>query len=78
VRCPRFSLVLVRGMVAYSKTAEPKLNADGLWQNEVSFAVRLPVAVREDLAAIATRMGIPSSILVRRILTEWLLREGDR
>jgi hypothetical protein len=65
-------------MVAYSKTTEPKLNADGLWLNEVSFTVRLPLTMREDLAAIATRVGVPSSILVRKILTEWLLREGNR
>jgi hypothetical protein len=65
-------------MKAQTKTAEPKLNAEGLWQNEVSFTVRLPVTVREDLAAIATCMGIPSSILVRKILTDWLLREGSR
>ena len=70
--------MLVRGMVAYSKTTEPKLNADGLWLNEVSFTVRLPLTMREDLAAIATRVGVPSSILVRKILTEWLLREGNR
>jgi hypothetical protein len=65
-------------MKAQTKTGEPKLNAEGLWQNEVSFTVRLPVTVREDLAAIATRMGIPSSILVRKILTDSLLREGSR
>jgi hypothetical protein len=65
-------------MSARTKTTEPKLNANGLWQSQVDYTVRLPVTVREDLAAIATRMGVPSSILVRRILTEWLLREGNR
>jgi hypothetical protein len=65
-------------MKAHTKTPEPKLNANGLWQSQVDYTVRLPVTVREDLAAIATRMGIPSSILVRKILTDWLLREGNR
>jgi hypothetical protein len=65
-------------MVAHSQTTEPKLNANGLWQSQVDYTVRLPVTVREDLAAIATRMGVPSSILVRKILTDWLIREGSR
>jgi hypothetical protein len=66
-------------MHARTKTAPPKVNAEtGLLQNELSFTVRLPVTVREDLAAIATRMGIPSSILVRNILTDWLIKEGSR
>jgi hypothetical protein len=70
--------MLIRRMVAHSKTTEPKLNANGLWQSQVDYTVRLPVTVREDLAAIATRMGVPSSILVRKILTDWLIREGSR
>jgi hypothetical protein len=70
--------VLTRGMITRCKTTEPKLNANGLWQSQVDYTVRLPLTVREDLAAIATRMGIPSSILVRKILTDWLLREGSR
>jgi hypothetical protein len=65
-------------MVRHSKITEPKQNANGLWQCQVDYTVRLPVTVREDLAAIATRMGVPSSILVRKILTDWLLREGNR
>jgi hypothetical protein len=70
--------VLVGGTSAQTKTTEPKLNANGLWQSQVDYTVHLPVTVREDLAAIATRMRIPSSILVRKILTDWLLREGSR
>jgi hypothetical protein len=70
--------VLVGGMSARTKTTEAKLNANGLWQSQVDYTVHLPVTVREDLAAIATRMRIPSSILVRKILTDWLLREGSR
>lgn len=70
--------MLFGGMVAHSQTTEPKLNANGLWQSQVDYTVRLPVTVREDLAAIATRMGVPSSILVRKILTDWLIREGSR
>jgi hypothetical protein len=65
-------------MVARSKTTEPKQTAAGLWQCQIDYTVRLPVTVREDLAAIAARQGIPSSILVRKILTDWLIREGDR
>jgi hypothetical protein len=65
-------------MSPHCKTAEPKVNAEGLWQNEVSFTVRLPLTVREDLATIAARRGEPSSILVRKILTDWLIREGNR
>jgi hypothetical protein len=69
----------IRGiMITRCKTTEPKQNANGLWQCQIDYTVRLPVTVREDLAAIATRMGVPSSILVRRILTEWLVREGSR
>jgi hypothetical protein len=69
---------LFGAMSARTKTTEPKLNANGLWQSQVDYTVRLPVTVREDLATIATRMGIPSSILVRKILTDWLLKEGSR
>lgn len=65
-------------MVTRCKTTEPKLNANGLWQCQVDYTVRLPVTVREDLAAIAARRGEPSSILVRRILADWLIREGSR
>jgi len=58
--------------------AEPKQNRKGLWQQEVHFTIRLPLNLREDLAAASMRMGVPSSILMRKILTDWLMREGDR
>jgi hypothetical protein len=66
-------------MVAHCKSSpEPKLTRAGLWQQEIIFTIRLPLNLREDLAGAATRMGVPSSILMRKILTDWLLREGER
>jgi len=58
--------------------AEPKQNRAGLWQQEINLTIRLPLNLREDLATAATRRGVPSSILMRRILMDWLMREGDR
>jgi len=67
-------------MDARCKTnAAPKLNRLGLWQGEINLTVRLPLTVREELATVAVRMGLPSSSqLVRKILTDWLVREGSR
>jgi len=66
-------------MNARCKTADsPKLNRHGLWQQEVNLTIRLPLSLREDLATEATRQCIPSSVLVRKILADWFIREGDR
>jgi len=61
-----------------SSRPQPRLNRFGLWQQEINLTIRLPLNLREDLAAAATRQGLPSSILLRRILANWLMREIAR
>jgi hypothetical protein len=65
-------------MNAHTKTAEPKLNRQGLWQQEINLTFRLPLQLREDFGAAAIRAGVPSSALVRKIVMDWLTREGSR
>jgi hypothetical protein len=65
-------------MNTHTKLAEPKKNRLGLWQQEINLTFRLPLPMREDLVTAAVRMGIPLSALMRKIATDWLVREGSR
>ena len=65
-------------MHAHTKPTEPKLNRRGLWQQEINLTFRLPLPLREDLGSAAIRAGMPSSALVRKIVMDWLIKDGSR